>query len=124
MTFEDLLALAAQLRSDTGCPWDRQQTVATMLTHLENEVAELRQAVEKADDVNLAEEAGDVLFNLALILQIGSETKQLDPAAVFAAAAAKIKRRHSWVFGPDRAKVKTAEDAYQLWLENKKTERK
>lgn len=64
---EYLATLAAKLRSDTGCPWDREQTIASILECMEEEVGEVREAIENGDHENLCEELGDVLFQVIMI---------------------------------------------------------
>jgi len=54
-SLSDLKKLAEKLRSDTGCPWDREQTIASMLQYIEEEVHEVRQAIENGDHENLRE---------------------------------------------------------------------
>ena len=76
-TFKDLQKLAEKLRSETGCPWDRKQTIASMLEYIEEEVHEVRQAIENGDHENLKEELGDVLFQIVMISQIAKENVRL-----------------------------------------------
>jgi tetrapyrrole methylase family protein/MazG family protein len=118
--FTELLKIAKKLRSPTGCPWDRKQTIATMSKYVEEEADEILQAIQKKDYKNLEEEIGDVIFNLVMLTQIASEEKRFTMESVLKPNAKKIKARHTWVFGRDAAKVKTAEDALALWKENKK----
>lgn len=117
--FDNLLTIAKKLRSPTGCPWDRKQTIASMSKYVEEEADEILQAIRKKDYRNLEEEIGDVMFNLVMLTQIASEEKRFNMQGVLKRVAKKIKVRHTWVFGRDAAKVKTAEDALRLWKENK-----
>lgn len=120
---KNLESLAEKLRSETGCPWDRKQTIASMLKYIDEEVHELRQAIENGDNENLKEELGDVLFQLVMIAQIAKENKYFDFSDVIDGIEKKIRDRHTWVFGEDRDKVKTPEDALRLWAENKEKEK-
>ncbi|PIR55596.1 nucleotide pyrophosphohydrolase [Candidatus Peregrinibacteria bacterium CG10_big_fil_rev_8_21_14_0_10_36_19] len=120
-TFEELLELAAKLRSDTGCPWDRKQTIASMLEHAEEEIHEVRQAIENGDHDNLKEELGDVLFQLVMIAQIAKEHEYFNMDDVIAGIHHKIISRHTWVFGDDKAS--TPEEALELWRLNKEKEK-
>lgn len=120
-TFQDLLELAAKLRSDTGCPWDRKQTIASMLKHTEEEVQEVREAIENGDHDNLKEELGDVLFQLVMISQIAKEHGYFDMDGVIAGISEKIISRHTWVFGDDKAS--TPEEALEMWRKNKEIEK-
>lgn len=121
-TFTQLLGLADKLRSDTGCPWDRKQTIASMLKHMESEVHEVRIAIENGDHENLKEELGDVLFQLVMIAQIAKEHKYFHMDDVINGIHKKIVSRHTWVFGKDKAK--TPEEALELWRKNKAKEKK
>ncbi len=120
-SFQDLCELAAKLRSDTGCPWDRKQTIESMLKHTDEEVQEVHQAVENGDYENLKEELGDVLFQLVMITQIAKEHGHFDMDGVIAGISEKIISRHTWVFGDD--KVSTPEEALEMWRKNKEKER-
>ena len=104
-TFKDLCALAAKLRSKTGCPWDRKQTIDSMLKCIEEEVAEVRQAIENGDKKNLREELGDVLFQVVMISQIAKENGYFKIDDVIKDIDKKIRSRHTWVFGKDKAKT-------------------
>ncbi len=118
--FQKLTQLAKKLRSPTGCPWDRKQTILSLTKSLEEEADEVLSAIRKKDDVNLEEELGDLLFNIIMITQIASEEKKFSMSGVLKKIEQKIISRHSWVFGKDKSKVKNAEDALRLWKENKK----
>ena len=120
-TLKDLKKLAQQLRSDTGCPWDRKQTISSMLQYVEEEVAEVRQAIENGDHKNLEEELGDVLFQIVMISQIAEEKKYFDLDGVLERIYDKIVSRHTWVFGEDKAK--TPEEAIEMWRKNKEKEK-
>ena len=119
-SFDNLLAIAKKLRGKNGCPWDKKQTIATMSKCVEEETDEILQAIQKKDYKNLEEEIGDVMFNLVMLTQIASEEKRFNMQSVLKRVGKKIKSRHTWIFGKDAGKVKTAEDALQLWKENKK----
>ncbi|MBD3329964.1 nucleotide pyrophosphohydrolase [Candidatus Peregrinibacteria bacterium] len=118
-TLKDLQRLAAKLRSKKGCPWDRKQTIASMLEYIDEEVSEVRVAIENGDHKNLREELGDVLFQIVMIAQIAKEMEYFNMDDVLKDIYKKIRRRHTWVFGKDRHKVKTPEDALKLWKKNK-----
>jgi tetrapyrrole methylase family protein / MazG family protein len=119
--FKYLCELAEKLRSPEGCPWDREQTIASMLRGIEEETAEVAQAIENGDHKNLKEELGDVLFQVVMIAQIAKEQGYFDIEDVVEMIADKIVSRHTWVFGKDKAK--TAEEAIKIWKKNKKKEK-
>jgi len=120
-TFSDIVWLAKKLRSKTGCPWDRKQTIESMLEHIIEESEEVAQAIKKGDSHNLREELGDVMFQVVMIAQIAKENRQFDINGVLKDIDKKIRSRHTWVFGKDKAH--TPEEAIEKWLENKKKEK-
>lgn len=119
--FQNLLDIAKQLRAEGGCPWDREQSIASMAPKLLEEGAEVLEAVEKEDWENLEEELGDVLFNIVMISQIASEEGKFDMSGVLEKVAEKLVSRHTWVFGEEKAA--TAEEALALWTKNKGLEK-
>jgi len=116
-TVKDLQKLTQTLRSNLGCPWDRSQTITSLLKCMEDEVLEVKQAVENADHANLKEELGDVLFQILMISQIAKEKKYFTFDDVVENIHKKIVSRHTWVFGKDKAK--TPEEAVAMWKKNK-----
>jgi tetrapyrrole methylase family protein / MazG family protein len=119
-SLKDLKNIAAKLRSDTGCPWDRKQTIASMLKCVDEEVSEVREAIENGDHENLKEELGDVLFQIVMIAQIAKENGYFELDDVVGGIYDKIKSRHTWVFGKDKAN--TPEEALEMWRKNKERE--
>jgi len=119
--FNNLLELAALLRSPDGCPWDRQQTIQSMAEHLAEEAEEVKEAIEKNDHSNLKEELGDLLFQIVIIAQIAKEQGEFDMDDVMKVIDHKIRSRHTWVFGDDKAD--TPEEALALWKKNKEKEK-
>jgi len=121
LKFQNLLEIAAKLRAEGGCPWDREQSIASMSPKLLEEGQEVQEAVAKEDWENLEEELGDVLFNIVMIAQIASEEGKFDMGGVLEKIAEKLISRHTWVFGSDKAS--TAEEALELWMKNKAVEK-
>lgn len=117
ITFQSICKLAAKLRSNTGCPWDRAQTISTMLKCIKEEAEEVCQAIENGDHENLKEELGDVLFQVVMIAQIAKEHKYFTIDEVLKEIDYKIRSRHTWVFGKDKAN--TPEEAIAMWNKNK-----
>ncbi len=120
-SFENLCELAKILRSPTGCPWDREQTIQSMLKGVEEEAHEVKQAIENGDHSNLREELGDLLFQIVMIAQIAEEHKYFKMSDVLVDIDHKIRSRHTWVFGEDKAT--TPEEALALWKINKQKEK-
>ena len=122
ISFRDLCHLAAKLRSKDGCPWDRAQTISTMLKCIKEESGEVCQAIENGDHENLKEELGDVLFQIVMIAKIATENEYFKIDDVLRDIDYKIRSRHTWVFGKDKAK--TPEEAIAMWQKNKDEEKK
>jgi len=95
-----LLAIVDRLRAPDGCPWDREQTVASMAPSLIEEAHEAVEAIDRKDDGETAAELGDLFMVIALIAKIGAQDGgRFDLARVAHAVADKLIRRHPHVFG-------------------------
>ncbi len=120
-TIDALLQLIDTLRGENGCPWDREQTPASMAVYLAEETFELIEAIENGDTAAACEELGDVLFLLLFILRIYDAGGLFDLDAVAARVTAKMVRRHPHVFGD--AAADTASQVRRQWQVIKKTEK-
>jgi len=89
-----LLTIMQRLRAPDGCPWDREQTAATIAPHTIEEAYEVADAVERADAQALCDELGDLLFQVVFQAQIASEQGLFDFDGVAAAICRKLIRRH------------------------------
>jgi len=101
-TFTDLVALMDRLRSPNGCPWDREQTYATLAPMLLEEAYEAFEAVEDAREGRpreLCDELGDLLFQIVFYAQVAKERGEFTINDVTAAIHDKMVRRHPHVFG-------------------------
>jgi MazG family protein len=101
-TFDDLIALMNRLRSPGGCPWDREQTYATLAPMLLEEAYEAFDAVEEARagrPGELRDELGDLLFQIVFYAQVAKERGEFTIADVTDAIHTKMVRRHPHVFG-------------------------
>lgn len=120
-TFEDLVHIIEELRSDHGCPWDREQTHESLKICLANESQEVYDAIDKHDMENLCEELGDVLLQVMLNSQIAREEGAFTIDDVVDGLCRKMIRRHPHVFGD--VKVSSPEESLALWNEIKKQEK-
>ena len=102
--FERLVALQARLRAPKGCPWDREQTHATLRTYLIEEAYEVLDAMNSGDDAKFANEMGDLLLQVVFHSQIATEEGRFTVADVIREVHEKMVRRHPHVFGEKRAK--------------------
>jgi MazG family protein len=105
-TFSDLVALMTRLRSPDGCPWDREQTYATLAPMLLEEAYEAFEAVEGAREgrpLELRDELGDLLFQIIFYAQVASERGEFTIDEVVDQIHTKMVRRHPHVFAGERA---------------------
>ena len=105
-SFEDLIELMNKLRSPDGCPWDREQTYATLAPMLLEEAYEAFEAVEEAREGRpneLRDELGDLLFQIVFYAQVAKERGEFSIDDVTSAIHEKMVRRHPHVFGDTNA---------------------
>ena len=117
----DLLKVMVKLRSPTGCPWDREQSHLTLRRHAIEEVYELIDAIESRDDVEMAEELGDLLLQVVFHCQLARERGAFDFEKVTRHLVDKLVRRHPHVFGT--TKVKNVDEVWANWEKIKKAEK-
>jgi MazG family protein len=120
--FERLVALQARLRAPNGCPWDREQTHATLRTYLIEEAYEVLDAMNSGDDAKFANEMGDLLLQIVFHSQIATEQGRFTVADVIREVHEKMVRRHPHVFGEKRAK--NAAEVLRNWEQIKAEERR
>lgn len=117
----DLLSVMGRLRSDTGCPWDREQDHRTLRYHAVEEVYELMDAIEAGDDHEMAEELGDLLLQVVFHCQLAKERGAFDFDQVARQITEKLIRRHPHVFG--ETKVKNVDEVWANWEQIKTREK-
>ena len=120
-SYEELVGIIAELRSDHGCPWDKAQTHESLIPCLRDECEEVVQAIEKKDGENLCEELGDVLLQVLMHAQIAKEEGMFTIEDVVNGLAEKMVRRHPHVFGDEE--YGSAEQNRLRWEEIKKAEK-
>jgi tetrapyrrole methylase family protein / MazG family protein len=119
--FEKLAAVQGRLRAPDGCPWDREQTHASLRTYLIEEAYEVLEALDSGDDTKFAEEMGDLLLQIVFHSQIAKEEGRFTVADVIREVHDKMVRRHPHVFGKKRAK--DSAEVLKNWEQIKKEER-
>lgn len=98
-----LLELMTRLRDpENGCPWDREQTYATIAPHTIEEAYEVADAIAREDWVEFQSELGDLLFQVVFYAQIGREEGRFDFSDVARGIVEKMTRRHPHVFGDEQ----------------------
>ena len=118
-----LVEIMRVLRAPGGCPWDRDQSFATIAPYTIEEAYEVASAIEEQDFASLPGELGDLLFQAVFHAQMAAEAGLFDFGDVIEAVTAKMIRRHPHVFGGEDAK-QTAEDQKAYWERLKAEERK
>lgn len=119
---ETLLAIMARLRTpETGCPWDLEQTFATIAPYTLEEAYEVADAIERHDMAQLKDELGDLLFQVVFHARMAEEAGAFGFPDVVQAINDKMIRRHPHVFGD--ADVATADAQTAAWEEHKRRER-
>lgn len=111
--FEEFVATIAALRAPNGCPWDREQTHASIAQNMIEEAYEAVDAIERGDTAHLREELGDVLLQVVLQSQIAADAAEFTIEDVCRDVNEKMIRRHPHVFGD--AKAKSAGEVLELW---------
>ena len=120
-TYDGLLGLVKRLRGPDGCPWDREQTHASLKRQLLEECYELIEAVEQGDTGQLVDELGDVLCHVVFQVQIGEDTGKFTHQQVLDSLIEKFVRRHPHVFGDES--VEDAREVEANWDALKRKER-
>jgi ATP diphosphatase len=101
-----LIEIMAALRTpETGCPWDLEQTFATIAPYTIEEAYEVADAIHRGDPVDLREELGDLLLQVVYHAQMANEDGQFDFGDVVEEITAKMIRRHPHVFGDETART-------------------
>lgn len=115
--FEALTAIIARLRGPEGCPWDREQTHASLRENLLSESYEVLQALDEGESHKLCEELGDLLLQIVLHAQIADDDGEFTIGDVISGINEKLIYRHPHVFGSEKAE--TAEAVAHNWEELK-----
>ena len=122
---DDLRAVFAYLRSERGCPWDREQTHETIRSNLIEETYEVIEAIDRRDAHLMREELGDLLLQVLFHSYIEEEAGQFTFDDVVSDITAKLVHRHPHVFGEVSAEgAAAALDAWEAAKKKEKTERR
>src|SRR5438067_2547243 len=113
--------ITARLRGPGGCPWDREQTHASLTPYMIEEAYEAVDAIERADDADVVEELGDVLLQVVLHSQLAEEEGRFSLADVAEAVNSKLVRRHPHVFGD--VTVSGSSEVLRNWERIKRAEK-
>ena len=119
--FEKLVALQARLRGPNGCPWDREQTHASLRKYLIEETYEVLEAMESGDPKKFAGELGDLLLQVVFHAILAEETGAFTMSDIIESVYTKMMRRHPHVFGDVEAGTSAA--VLKKWEQIKAEER-
>lgn len=121
-SLESLIALMERLRGPGGCPWDREQTLKSLVPFIIEEAYEVVSAIDSGSMESIREELGDLFFQIIFSCQIAREEGKFDIVDVIDGTVEKMVRRHPHVFGDKKAS--TSEEVLKHWAEIKKEEEK
>ena len=110
---QKLLDLVTRLRAPDGCPWDREQKLADIRAYLLEEAHETAAAIDAGDWSELAEELGDLLFQVAFIGRLAEEAGAFSLSQVVNRVHHKMVARHPHVFGDES--LADAQAVRQAW---------
>src|SRR5258708_2069354 len=123
----ELLNIMARLRDPQhGCPWDVEQTFATIAPYTIEEAYEVADAIDRGDHADLRDELGDLLLQVVFHARMAEEVGEFSFAAVVESICATMIRRHPQVFPDERGVVQKVENALAktaAWGEHKRRER-
>jgi tetrapyrrole methylase family protein/MazG family protein len=119
--FGELVRIMARLRGENGCPWDREQTHASIKPYFVEETYEVLEAIDEGDPDKLREELGDVMLQVVFHARMAEEAGLFTVADVLRTIGEKLIRRHPHVFGTVEAN--TAQEVLFNWEQIKQTER-
>ncbi|MDR0304477.1 MAG: nucleoside triphosphate pyrophosphohydrolase [Chitinispirillales bacterium] len=118
---DKLVEIAKILRSENGCPWDREQNHRSVLNDLLEECYEFFDAVDKNDAHEMKEELGDLLWQVIFHCQMADEEKKFEIDDVAKEIGEKLIRRHPHIFG--NSEVKNTKEILESWEKIKQSEK-
>src|SRR5579862_3868319 len=119
--FEKLVALQARLYGPDGCPWDREQTHASLRKYLIEETYEVLDAMDSGDPRKFSEELGDLLLQVVFHAILAEEARRFTMSDIIEGIHTKMVRRHPHVFG--NAEASTSAAVLKNWEQIKTEER-
>lgn len=117
----ELIEIMKHLRSENGCPWDREQTHESLKKYLIEETYEVLEAIDLKDKDKIYEELGDLLLQIVFHAQIANENEEFNMDDVISSISRKMIQRHTHVFGD--AKADTPDEVVSNWEAIKKKEK-
>lgn len=120
--FKSLIYTIERLLAPDGCPWDREQTMQSMRHSLVEETYEVIEAIDLDKNLEMEEELGDLLFNVAFLCKLAEKEQRFTLEDVLKHIVAKLIRRHPHIFG--EGSLKTSEEVLRQWEQIKQLEKK
>lgn len=118
----EVLDIIEHVRGENGCPWVREQDPNSLVTNVQDELNEVKEALQKNDLDNLAEELGDVLWDVLMLIKVCEDEHAIDVKQSLIDLRDKMIRRRPYVFGNEKAE--TVEEALAIWKRVKEEEKK
>ena len=119
--FDRFIDIVRELRSENGCPWDKEQSPDSLKRYLLEETQETIEAINNNNQQHIKDELGDILYVIVLLAQIHNEVNAFDIGDVIDSIADKMIRRHPHVFNDE--KIETVAELRKKWLEIKNMEK-
>lgn len=120
-TFPSLVELMQRLLAPDGCPWDREQTPASLRQYVLEEACEVIDAIDRGEPADLADELGDLALQIVFLAELGRTKRAFGPDDVVRAICEKLVRRHPHVFGDET--VSGSEEVLRNWDAIKRREK-
>lgn len=121
-SFKALIEVADKLMGEKGCPWDREQTFASLKPYIMEEGAELIEAIDEGDDKEIIEELADLLYVVIFYCKVAEKEGRFTVDDVLNSEREKLIRRHPHVFG--EVELEDMDHLYTLWEGVKQEEKK
>ena len=119
--FDRFIDIVRELRSENGCPWDKEQSPDSLKRYLLEETQETIEAINNNNQQHIKDELGDILYVIVLLAQIHNEVNAFDIGDVIDSITDKMIRRHPHVFNDE--KIETVAELRKKWLEIKNMEK-
>lgn len=119
--FDRFVDIVKELRSENGCPWDKEQSPTSLKRYLLEETQEAIEAITANNHQHIKDELGDILYIIVLLAHIHNEEDFFNIGDVIEAITDKMIRRHPHVFSDE--KIETVAELRKKWLEIKDIEK-
>jgi MazG family protein len=119
--FDRFVDIVKELRSENGCPWDKEQSPTSLKRYLLEETQEAIEAITANNHQHIKDELGDILYIIVLLAHIHNEENFFNIGDVIEAITDKMIRRHPHVFSDE--KIETVAELRKKWLEIKDIEK-